>query len=436
MPSSSFAPFRYRNFRILWSASAFSNIGTWMQAVAVGAYVTEETGKASWTALVAVAAFLPIGVLTPVGGALADRLDRRRAMAVGVTLEAVLAVILTALSATGRASPAAVTAVVFANGCIAAIVLPFYQAMMPDLVPKEVLLSATALGSAQYNLGRVVGPALAAVLVAATSYTWAFAVNAASFLAVIVALLVIKLPDTRHTDDGAGIFSRIRAGARAAWDEPGCRTPLLLIAIIAFLLAPFIALVPAKAHELVGGGAKATASATGALTTAQGLGAVIGALLIAPLAERFGRQRLIVGYIVASALGISAYALTPNVPAAFVVLVAVGGTYIGVLSGMSTVLQLRAPPEFRGRILSLYFMGLGSIYPIGAMLQGALADRVGLATTTITGAVAMLVVLAAIAAARPALLAALDDPPRPAAEVEEAELRSLSPSPTPEVRTV
>ena len=432
MPSSSFAPFRHRNFRVLWSASAFSNIGTWMQAVAVGAYVTEETGKASWTALVAVAAFLPIGVLTPVGGALADRLDRRRAMAIGITLEAVLAVLLTVLSATGRASPAAVTAVVFANGCIAALVLPFYQAMIPDLVPKDVLLSATALGAAQYNLGRVVGPALAAVLVAATSYTWAFAVNAASFLAVIVALLVIKLPDTRHTDDGAGIFSRIRAGARMAWTDPGCRNPLLLIATVAFLLAPFIALIPAKAHDLVGGGTKATASATGVLTTAQGLGAVVGALLIAPFAERLGRARLIVGYIVLCSLAITVYALTPNVPAAFAALVVVGAGYIGILSGTSTVVQLRAPAEYRGRILSLYFMAIGSIYPLGAMLQGAVADRVGLATTTIAGTTVMLAVLATVAATRPSLFAALDDPARPEIEVEEAEARSLG----PEVRTV
>lgn len=431
MPSSSFAPFRHRNFRILWSASAFSNIGTWMQAVAVGAYVTQETGQASWTALVAVAAFLPIGVLTPVGGALADRLDRRRAMAVGVSLEAVLAVILTALSATGRASPAAVTAVVFANGCIAAIVLPFYQAMIPDLVPKNDLLSAIALGSAQYNLGRVVGPALAAVLVAATSYTWAFAVNAASFAAVIVALLVIHLPDTRHVGDDAGIFSRIRAGARAAWAEPGCRVPMLLLAVVAFLLAPFIALIPAKAHELVGGGAKATASATGALTTAQGLGAIVGALLIAPLAGRFGRRRLIVGYIAASALAISVYAVMPNVPLAFAALVVVGGTYIGILSGMSTVVQLRAPTEFRGRILSLYFMTLGSIYPIGTMLQGAVADRVGLATTTIAGAAVMLLVLATVAVARPAALAPLDD----GADVDidsEVDVANAA----PEIRTV
>jgi MFS family permease len=434
VPPSSLRPFRHRDFRLLWSAGAFSNIGTWMQAVAVGAYVTQETGKAGWTALVAVAAFLPIGLLTPVGGALADRLDRRRWMAAGITAEALLAVLLTVLSATGRATPGAVTAVVFANGCIAALVLPFYQAMIPDLVSKDDLLAAAALGSAQYNLGRVIGPALAAVLVAATSYTWAFGVNAVSFLAVIGALIAIRLPDTRHAGDDLGIVARIRAGGRAALAEPGCRSALILIATAAFLLAPFIALIPAKAHELVDGGSTATASATGALTTAQGVGAIIGALLIAPLAERFGRRRLIMGYLASSSVAAGAYAVMPSVPAAFAALVVLGGCYIGILSGLNTVVQLRAPAEYRGRILSLYFMALGSIYPVGALVQGAVADRVGLATTTVAGGVAMLAVLTVVALARPGILLALDDPARPEVDVEAKAAEDVAVA--PEVRTV
>jgi MFS family permease len=148
-----------------------SNVGTWMQTVAVGALVTERTGRASWTALVAVAAFLPIGVLSPVGGALADRLDRRRCLVAGNLVEAGLATVLAALSATGRASPGAVTAVVFANGCVSALVLPFQQALVPDLVEREDVLAASSLGLTTYNMGRVVGPALAGALIAASSFT-------------------------------------------------------------------------------------------------------------------------------------------------------------------------------------------------------------------------------------------------------------------------
>jgi MFS family permease len=410
MAPSSLAPLRHRNFRLLWSAGAVSMIGTWMQTVAVGALVTARTGQARWTALVAVAAFLPVGVLSPIGGAMADRLDRRRWLIVGNVAAAGQSAALAVLSATGQASPGVVTALVFVNGCVFALTLPFLQALIPDLVPRDDLLAAASLGSAQYNLGRVVGPALAAVVIAATSFTMAFVVDAVSYLAVIAALFLIRVPHRPPSDDDERLFARIRAGGRAALAEPGCRAALLLISASSLLLAPFIALLPAKAASVVDGGAKATASATGALTTAQGIGAVVGALLIAPLALRFGRRRMILVYLLGTGAMLAVYAETGTSATAVVALMLVGGFYIGILSGLSTVVQLRAPTAFRARILSLYFVALGTIYPIGGLLQGAVADRVGLDVTT-QGAVALfLVFLAAVAVMRPDLLRALDDP--------------------------
>lgn len=395
-----------------------SGIGTWMQTVAVGALVTARTGQASWTALVAVAAFLPIGLLAPVGGALADRLDRRCWLAIANLVEAGLAVLLTVLSATGRASPAVVTVVVLANGCVTALAFPFYQAIIPDLVAPDELLAASSLGMAQYNLGRVVGPALAGVVIAATSFTAAFAVNAVSFLAVVAALVVIRVPDTPASGDGLGLWERIRAGARAARAEPGCRAAIGLIAVAAFLVSPFIALVPAKAHLVSSGGAKATAGATAALTTAQGVGAVIGALMIAGLAARFGRRRLLVFYLLATPTALCVYAATPSVPTAGAALVIVGALYIGILSGLSTVVLVRAPAEFRARVLSLYFVALGTIYPLGALVQGAVGDRIGLAWATAGGAGLLVAVVVGIAVVKPEFFHALDDPPPPAAPAE------------------
>lgn len=419
MPPSSLKPLRHRPFALLWSASAVSNVGTWMQGVAVGAMVTEQTGQARWTALVAVAAFLPIGVLAPVGGALADRLDRRRWMTAGYAAEAALALLLAVLTARGDASPGVVTLIVFANGCIASLILPFYQAMLPDLVPREDLLAAASLGSAQYNLGRVVGPALAAGLIAVTSFAWVFAVNAVSYFAVIAALAFVRVPRPARADDDEGLVARIRAGARAALAEPGCRAALVFVASASFLLAPFIALIPAKAHELVGGGAEETASAAGLLTTAQGVGAVAGALLVAPFALRYGRRRMAVAYMAASSLALMGYAASPALAIATVALLLVGGVYIGILSGLNTVVQLRAPMEYRGRILSLFFMTLGTIYPIGALVQGAIADRAGLGATTAAAAAAMLLLLGGVAVRRPDLLRALDDPEEVADEARE-----------------
>src|SRR5215213_4281079 len=155
-----------------------------MQTVAVGVLITDLTGKAGWTGLVAAAAFLPIGLLSPVGGAIADRVDRRRLLLGTVMVEAAAAVALAVVVGTGNANAASVTLLVLAGGCMVALGLPAFQAILPDLVPREDLLAASSLGLAQFNLGRVVGPALAGLVLAFGSYTWAFAINAASFGAV------------------------------------------------------------------------------------------------------------------------------------------------------------------------------------------------------------------------------------------------------------
>jgi MFS family permease len=369
-------PLHHRNFALLAAASLVSNVGSWMQTVGVGALVTADTGRATWTALVAAAAFLPIGLLSPIGGALADRLDRRRWMAIANLVQAGLAALLAVLTATGRASPAAVTIVVFLAGSVQAMILPFQQALIPDLVPKQDVLGAASLGAAGYNLGRVLGPALAAVVIAITSYTWAFAINAASFLVVVGALCLIRLPHHIPARESERLFKQIRAGARAAWDEPGCRSAILLIACAAFLASPFIALIPAKAALLTDGGRREIGATTGALTTAQGVGAVMGALLLTPLAERLGRQRVLVFDLIATPLALCAYAMAPSTFTAVVALAAVGACYIGILSGLNAVVQLRAPDGFRARILSLYLMALGSIYPVGEIGRASCRERV------------------------------------------------------------
>lgn len=407
---SSLRAFRHRDFAILWSGGMISNAGSWMQAVAVGAYVTEATGKASWTALVAVAAFLPIGILSPVGGALADRLDRRVFTITAESIEAVLALALALIFAADRGSPGLVTFVVFLAGSVSALRLPFHQSVLPDVVPKEDLLGAISLGSAQYNLGRVIGPALAGLVISLGSFELAFFINAVSFLAGIAAFWLIRLPGRVPSEEGS-IWDRIRAGARAARTEPGCRTAIAMISVVAVLISPFIALIPAMAAHLVGGGADDTASGTAALTTAQGVGAVLGALMIVPLAGRFGRRRMIVVNLVGTSLLLCAYAASPNLSFGIVLLALVGMGYIGVLSGMSTVVNLRAPAAFRGRILSLYFVALGVLYPLGSMIHGAVADLVGLSRTTVMFAGLLGGSILALELFAPRVLDAFEDPP-------------------------
>ncbi|MBV8691934.1 MAG: MFS transporter [Actinobacteria bacterium] len=396
---SSLRPLRHRDFGLLFFANTVSNVGTWMQTIAVGALVEGITHQPVWAAIVAVAAFLPVGLISPVGGVLADRLDRRMMLMVTNAIEAGNATVLAILVATGHGTPVRVTLLVLLEGCVSSLRLPFQQAIIPDLVPDEELLAAASLGSTQYNLGRVVGPALAGIVIVAGGYSWAFVVNAISFFAVIIALVFIRLPRPPG-HDGAGVWEGIVTGARMAWREPGCRAAIQLIGTAAFLVAPFIALIPAKALALVGHDKHDIASATAVLTTAQGIGAITGALLVAPLAERYGRQQTLLGYLVLTPIAVLAYAGTTTTVWAAVTIALVGGLYIGLLSGLNTVVQIRAPAEFRGRILSLFFVALGVTYPIGALVQGAIANHAGLGPTTAVAAAVMVLVVIALRATR------------------------------------
>jgi MFS family permease len=406
--ASPLAPLRRRDFALLWAGSLVSNVGSWMQTVAVGALVTADTGRATWTVLVAAGAFLPIGLLSPVGGALADRLDRKRWLIIGNVVQTALALVLAVLVYAGDTGPALLTLVVTVQGCVTALVLPFQSAILPDLVPRSEFLSAASLNSAQFNMGRVVGPVAAGLTVAAFGYGMAFIANAVSFLAVVIALLFIRLAPPGKPD-GRGLWSTVRSGARAAFAEPGCRAAIGLIAVVALLASPFIALVPAVARSLAGGSRSSVAEATAVLTTAQGIGAVVGALAISPLAAAFGRGRVIVGELLALSIALVGYGFAPSLLLAAIALTVVGAIYIGVLSGLQTVVQLRAPDEFRGRVLSFYLVALGVVYPIGALIQGPAADKIGLSLTTTLSAVLLLGVIAVTAAFRSSTLRVLGE---------------------------
>jgi MFS family permease len=285
-------------------------------------------------------------------------------------------------------------ALVTLQGSASALIGPFQQAILPDLVPQSEFLAATSLNSAQFNLGRIVGPALAGATVAAFGYPVAFVANAVSFLAVVVALAFVRLG--RPAGHAAGLFDALRSGLAAARREPSCWAAIVSIAVIALLASPFIALVPVMAHHLTHGGARAVAQTTALLTTAQGVGAVAGALCLAPLAGRFGRGRLLGWNLAVLPVVLIAYgaARTPWQGAAG--LFVVGLVYIGVLSGLTTLVQLRAPQAYRGRVLSFFLVALGVAYPIGSLAQGPVIDRIGLGWTTAAAAILLLLIMAIV----------------------------------------
>lgn len=201
------------------------------------------------------------------------------------------------------------------------------------------------------------------------------------------------------------MWQRIRVGARAARDEPGVRAAILLISIVALTASPFIALIPAMARVRHNGGPGLTSM----FVTAQGIGAVAGAIVVPSLAKHFGRHRVLMTGLVALPAALVLYGAAPTPETATIALLGVGASYIAVFSGIGAVVQMRAPNEVRARVVSLYFLALGTLYPIGSTLQGPVADRVGLGPMTIGSGLMLLAAVGLLQIMRPATLRALDD---------------------------
>lgn len=360
-----------------------------MQTVALGTLVTLRTHSVLWTALTMAAAFIPLGLFAPVGGVLADRIDRRRLLLVTTMGEAVAALVLTLLVGSHHDPVAALMAVVFCGASISSLGFPAYQSILPEIVNKEDLLAAVSLSSAQWNLGRVLGPAIAGVVLVTWSATGAFAVNAVSFFAVVIALLLVEIPKRVVTQDSKSITARFREGLHAAKVNRACRHAIVLISVVALIGSPFIGLVAAVAVE----GLHRKAGGPAVLTTAQGIGAVIGALLLAPLAHRIGHRRLLPLALGSFCVALVLYGAAPTLNLATAAMVIVGCTYIGILSGLNTVVQLHAPPAERGRILSIYLTCLGVIYPLGLVIEGAIGQVIGVRLVMVLAALFLGLVL-------------------------------------------
>jgi MFS family permease len=325
-----------------------------------------------------------------------------------------LAALLTVLFVVGHPSAPIITLIALGNGVAAALGFPSFQAMLPDLVPVEDLPGAIALSSAQYNLGRVVGPAIAGIVIAiggtangsVRGFAWAEAANALSFLAVVAVMLTLTLPPPSALARSEKFFRSISDGFRFVRREPGLRVTALAMCLNTFLAAPFIALVPAMALKVLHSGAGGTA----VLVTAQGAGAVLMAFSLGSLIERFKARRVLVVLMATLPFALVAYAYAPVLALSAVALFVVGLLYLGALSSFTTIAQLRVTTEIRGRVLAVFTVILGSLYPLGSVVQGQIADHIGLRATTAGAAVIMLLMLLAARLVRPGITAAIDSP--------------------------
>jgi MFS family permease len=405
---SSFRAFEHPGYLPVWTGSLVSNIGTWMETVALGVYVTQVTGRAEWTGGVAALSYLPGLLLSPVGGALADRLDRRAYVALGTVAQALLAVLLTVLAFTHQLSVPAVALIAFLNGCISQLIGPAFSALLAELVPPEDLHSALSLSSAQFNLGRVVGPLLATLVLAAGGIAWALLINTLTFMAVLAALSRLRQPRRPEPLAVKGLWRAlwvdILRGVQVARGDAGITLVLVSTLVVAVLIAPFIGLVPVFAIRVFGEGA----SATSLLVTCQGVGAVLAAVGVGALVDAFGRKRVLEGVLLSLGPIATLYWLSPTLVLAAVGIFLLGAAYMVCLTGIHTVCQARVPRELQARMSSLYAMLLSGGYALGVWLQGALADRVGVRFITVSASVFFLALVLTVGLLRPRLFAATE----------------------------
>lgn len=420
-----FGSFAYRDYRLFWAGSLASNIGTWMQNYALGIVVFSFRGSEFDLGLVNFLSGIPVLFLALPAGALADRFDRRNLITV---IQAVLlcqATALAVLQTTGVLSPADpiaslswVASLGLIGGMAMAMHGPAFQSLVPELVPRSLMMNAIALNAAQFQGARLLGPLVAAGLVLlGADMGGVFFANAASFVFVIVALRRMRMEPpgavpgnridamaaeaadtprgvlraTPASRDRAAIWAALTAGIRYARENRVVAVLLLSTALVTVFGFPYSVLLPAIVTNSLGATGAQYTQWTALIMAANGLGALAGALAVAGLPSAVSRHRVIPFGIVAFSLALTAFALAREFWLAVVISAFTGMLLVGVNSLTNTSVQAAAPGHIRGRVMALYVMAFLGMMPIAGLLAGTVGEFAGPSIAVIAGAVVLLV---------------------------------------------
>ncbi|MCD4526591.1 MFS transporter [Nocardioides sp. cx-173] len=400
--------FRHRDYLIFWCGALASNVGTWLTNLAVPYVLYELTQSAFWVGLAALAQFLPGVLCAPLGGSLADRFDRRRLLLATQAGGALAAAGLCVLWFVGRHEPVAIMAVMAVSGVFHGINLPSWQSFVNDLVPRADLTSAIALNSLQFNAARSIGPAIAGLLLATLGPGWAFLLNALSFGFVIWALFTVRArPRPGAVPGTAGTFSGFAEALRYVRGQRGIQVAIIVSVLIGFFANPIFGFTVVFADEIFTVGAVGL----GLLNAALGIGSLLAAPLVSGGFLRLTLSRMVRWALPLCALGMLGFAAAPNLPLAALSLMLVGASFLAVVSSANTAIQLIVADHVRGRVLAVRIMIFTGSFPLGALGQGWLSDRVGPQVTVAGGAVALGLLALAFGGWRGgAVLRRLDDP--------------------------
>ena len=373
-------------FRNFWIGSIVSNVGSWMQFVALSWLILQLTNSAFYLGLIGLVQAVPGISITLVGGVLADRLDRRKVLLFTQTTFGLLALILTALDVAGIIRIWEILAIAFCSSAVGAIDNPTRQALIPDLVGDENIASAVGLNSAAWNGAAVIGPAVAGVLVALISTSGAFFLNGLSYFAVVWAVWIMR-PRPRRAVSSRSILGNLVQGLTFMRRDRRVWGLMLVMAVATLLGRPYTQLMPIFAQNVLHSGA----SGYGVLMGASGVGALVGAILVAPLG---GSRRK--GFLQLAATGLFGLSLLAFAGSrwfllSLAILLVVGLSQTLLMGLTNTLLQLNVPPEMRGRVMSAYTLIPSGVMPLGAMILGSIGSVVGVPPTVAAGAALVLV---------------------------------------------
>ncbi len=374
---------QYRNFQLFFSGQMVSLIGTWMQNVAEAWLVYRLTGSSVLLGAIGFSSQIPSFVFSPLAGIVADRYSRRRVVIATQTSAMLLAFVLSAVVLSGVVRVWHIFVLAALLGVVNAFDIPARQSFMVEMVGRNDLMNAIALNSSMFNASRVVGPAIAGILVASIGEGWCFFANAVSYIAVIVGLLLMELPPYEKVKHEGSPLAHIIEGFRWVIHNTPVHAILMLLGVLSLTGMPYLVLMPIFADRILHGGA----TALGTLMGATGVGALIGALLLASRKSLKGLGTWIA--ISASSFGVCliAFAFSRWYWVSLATLVPVGFTMMIEMGSSNTLIQSMVPDRLRGRVMSVYammFMGMG---PIGSLAAGYAADRIGAPETVAVGGV-------------------------------------------------
>jgi MFS family permease len=387
MLKNTFRSLEYRNFRLFITGQSISTIGTWMQSVAMSWLVYRMTGSALLFGVVAFASQIPTFILSPFAGVFADRYNRHKIIIVTQILAMIQAGILAALTLTGHITVWQIITLGVFLGCINSVDIPARQSFLIEMVEKkEVLGNAIALNSAMFNASRLIGPTIAGIIVAVAGEGICFLVNSLSFIAVIVSLLMMRLNRAERKIPEMHVMQELKEGVIYAFNSKPIRLMLLLLSVISMLGMSYIVLMPVFARDVHHGGP----GTLGILMAAVGVGALIATLW---LASREKPPTLEGTVPIASAIfsaSIILFALSRVLWVSVILLAVTGFGFLATTASFNTIIQNIVHDDKRGRVMSLYAMAFIGMAPIGSLIAGAIANKLGATDALLIGGFACL----------------------------------------------